>query len=421
MKEKKKKIIILGGGLTGLAAADKLAGKYDVTVLEKQDYLGGLASSFEHKGKWIPRHYHHIFAHDRTTHAYLKRFGLFRDMAWKKIKMAICVGRRIYNFTEPLGLLTFDYLSLFGRIRYGLFGAYVLKVMNPDRIPDRIDARTWLSRYAGKEVTDKLFYQLQGRNKFGIPLESISARQFAHRLKAGEALGKFGYPRKGLKRMVAGLEEDLKRKGVEIIRNAKIKNIDAKKRAITCNKKKLKYDAVINTIPIPEMLKMTTGLPEGYAQRLSRIRYCPCVTVIFGANRFLSKHYWLNILKERIHMLMQHSILFDEYDSKIVWALRYGNSGKDLPLSDEEIKREYLGVVRKFFPDIKIKWARVFKERYASPIYDKDYPFLKPDFRSPVEGFYNAGIAVSYPKIRNMNTALESGLKVAGIVSKNLG
>ena len=98
MKNKKKKIVILGGGLTGLAAAEKLGEKYDVTILEKQDYLGGLAASFEHNGKWIPKHYHHIFDHDYITHSYLKRYGLFKDMTWKKIKMAICVNRKIHNF-----------------------------------------------------------------------------------------------------------------------------------------------------------------------------------------------------------------------------------------------------------------------------------------------------------------------------------
>ncbi len=417
MKNKKKKIIILGGGLTGLAAADKLCDKYDITILEKQNQLGGLAASFDHEGKWIPMHYHHVFDHDYITQSYLKRFGLFNDMAWKKIRMAICVNKKKYNFTEPIGLLTFDYLSLLGRLRYALFGAYVLKLMNPSKIPEKIDARQWLYKYAGKEVADKLFYQLQGRNKFGIPLEDISAKQFAHRLKAGEVMGKFGYPRKGLKLMIDRFEEDLLRNGIKIIQNAKATEIDTKNKTITCDGKKIKYDALINTIPIPEMLKITTGLPKGYIAKLSKIKYCPCVTVVFGTRRFLSKHYWLNILKERVHMIMQHSILFDGYDTKVSWALRYGNSGEDLPLSEEEIKKIYLGVVKKFFPSVEISWSKVFKERYASPIYDKDYPRFKPDFRSPVEGFYNAGIAVSYPKIRNMNTALDSGLKIAGMIS----
>ncbi len=55
----KKKAIVLGGGLAGLAAAEKLldSKKFDVLLLEKASYLGGLASSFQVEGEWIPKFY----------------------------------------------------------------------------------------------------------------------------------------------------------------------------------------------------------------------------------------------------------------------------------------------------------------------------------------------------------------------------
>jgi protoporphyrinogen oxidase len=79
------------------------------------------------------------------------------DVVWKKIKMGICVNKKIYNFTDPINLFRFDYLSFWGRIRYGLFGAYVFTFMDPKRIKDNIDVESWLNKYAGKEVTKKLF------------------------------------------------------------------------------------------------------------------------------------------------------------------------------------------------------------------------------------------------------------------------
>ncbi|MCW5875576.1 MAG: FAD-dependent oxidoreductase [Anaerolineales bacterium] len=49
---KKEKIVLLGGGVGGLAAGYFLArtGKYAVTVLEKEAVIGGLCGSFEHDG-----------------------------------------------------------------------------------------------------------------------------------------------------------------------------------------------------------------------------------------------------------------------------------------------------------------------------------------------------------------------------------
>jgi protoporphyrinogen oxidase len=420
-KIKKKKIIILGGGLTGLAAADKLIIHNNVTIIEKETFLGGLAGSFKYKDKYVPIHYHHVFKHDYITHKYLKRFGLLSDMLFKKIKMCICVNNKQYDFTNPLKLLSFDYLSFWGRIRYGLFGFWALFLMNPDNIPDKLNAKDWLYKVAGIEVTKKIMGLLQARNKFGISLNKISAKQFANRIKAGEAIGKFGYPKKGLQKLIDGMENTLNRRDVTILKNCHIEKIDLKRKTLNIiNGGQIKYDIIINTIPIPEFLNIAINIPKDYKEKLSKISYCPAITVVFGTDKFLSDHYWLNMLNERIHMVMQHSWLYDGYDTKISWALRYGKSYEDFHLSDDEIKKAYLKVVKEYFPHIKIKWSKVFKQKYASPIYHKDYYKNKPDYDSPIKSLYNAGVAVTYPNIRNMNTAFESGMKVANIITENI-
>ena len=63
----RKKIAILGGGLTGLTAGYFLAKKnYQVTIFEKGKILGGLASGFKKTGwQWyLDYAYHHIFSND---------------------------------------------------------------------------------------------------------------------------------------------------------------------------------------------------------------------------------------------------------------------------------------------------------------------------------------------------------------------
>ena len=49
-----KKVIVMGGGLAGLACADEILrkgqGKFDVLVLEKEAYLGGLSATFDKNG-----------------------------------------------------------------------------------------------------------------------------------------------------------------------------------------------------------------------------------------------------------------------------------------------------------------------------------------------------------------------------------
>jgi protoporphyrinogen oxidase len=218
--------------------------------------------------------------------------------------------------------------------------------------------------------------------------------------------------------MIEGIAGNILRNGGKIKLNYDIKEIDLKNKLIN---RKIKYDILINTIPIPEFIKISKNMPLDYKKKVSNVRYCPCVTVVFGTKSFLSRHYWLNIFNERIHMIMQHSNLYDGYDEKINWCLRYGGSEEDLKLNNDEIREKYLDVVKKYFPNCEIVWSKVFKEKYSEPVYDKDYFSYKPCYRTPMRGVYNAGIAVTYPKIRNMNTVFESGLKVAEMVRKDFG
>jgi protoporphyrinogen oxidase len=172
---------------------------------------------------------------------------------------------------------------------------------------------------------------------------------------------------------------------------------------------------------VQEFAHFTKGLPKEYADNLKKLHYTPVVGILFGTKEVLDpENYWINFFGERVHVMYQHSLLIDKYKTKITWVDRYGGSAEDLPKSDEEIKDLYLGVLRKYFPKMDVKFCLVFKDKYAEPIYDKDYAKYAPKYRTPVAGLYNAGIQVTFPKIRNMDVALDSGEKAAQYVLEDL-
>ncbi len=420
----KKKILILGAGLSGLAAADVLLPEYEVLILEKAPFIGGLASSFAMEGELIPRFNHHIVESNTLTLQYLNRYHLMGHNIWQRINLAIAVDGMVYNINHPLKFLRFSYLNFYEKLRFGLFGLYCIHLMNPDKLPDDLDARTWLENYAGKSVTDKVYYQLYGRNKFNIKLEEISAKQFAHRIKEKEFYDLFTFPEQGIQGMVDGLGQDIRDKGGRIILEVSLVELDLQKNTVVYldkgRKQKRTFDLVINTIPVPELLKFTKGLPSDYINQIKRLCYTPVVGLCFGTKEFLDPYnYWINFFHERIHVLYQHSLLIDKYKSKVSWCVRYGGSEEDFMLPDEKIKELYLAALKKYFPTMNLIWCLVFREKYSEPIYDKDYFSYCPKYRTPVSGLYNAGIQVTFPKIRNMNVALESGLEVAKIIRED--
>ncbi|MBT3297513.1 NAD(P)-binding protein [archaeon] len=415
----KKKLIILGGGLSGLAAAEKLSLKYDITIIEAAPFLGGLASNFEKDGKFIPRYYHHIIKSNKTTQEYVKNFGEVdsKKLKWQKIKIAIGFKSKLFNISEILGLLKFNYLNLFEKFRFGTFGLYTLFLMNPDNIDENLDAEKWLNKYAGKNVTKKIFHNLYSRNKFNIPLSRISAKQFANRLFEKEIYDYFTFPEGGYQKMIDNLQSKIELSGGKIMLSTKPDSIDLIEKIMKIDGKEIKYDLLINSIPFQEFVPITKGLPEEFKNQILKIKYCPAVSICFATEQFLDKkNYWINLFDERAHIVMQHSILNDTYSEKISWCLRYGGSEEDLELSEEQIKQDYTEVVKKYFPQCKINWVKVMRTKYGEPIYDIDYHKYMPGYKTPIEGLYFTGIQLTHPKIRNMNVALESGVKVAEIV-----
>ncbi len=84
MKSRVKRIIIVGGGLSGLVAGEILSKKFEVLIFEKEGFLGGLAATFEKDNKQIPMFYHHIIKSNKNTLYYLQRFVRPKKLAKNK-------------------------------------------------------------------------------------------------------------------------------------------------------------------------------------------------------------------------------------------------------------------------------------------------------------------------------------------------
>ena len=122
--------------------------------------------------------------------------------------MAIGVKNKLNTINSVLGLLKFKHLNLYEKIRFGIFGLYTIFLLNPNKLLEGLDAETWLNKYAGKNVTKKIFYHLYSRNKFNIPLKRISAKQFANRLYEKEIQDFFTFPKESYQPIINNLKKD---------------------------------------------------------------------------------------------------------------------------------------------------------------------------------------------------------------------
>src|SRR5262249_41413174 len=100
------RIAVVGGGLAGLRAADRLlhAG-FPVRILEKSPQAGGLVGTLTVGGTPLERFYHHLFTSDVDYVDFAKEFGLDGDIQWLKSRMGFFSGGRLYDFGTPASLL----------------------------------------------------------------------------------------------------------------------------------------------------------------------------------------------------------------------------------------------------------------------------------------------------------------------------
>ena len=127
----KSKILVVGGGITGLVAAYRLLQKKcQVTLVEKYESLGGLLVAFKIKDTYLEKTYHHIFRTDKEIIALIDELGLSKKLKWYESKTALYYKGKIYPFAGAIDLLKFKPLNLIDKLRLGLVKIYLEKENN---------------------------------------------------------------------------------------------------------------------------------------------------------------------------------------------------------------------------------------------------------------------------------------------------
>jgi protoporphyrinogen oxidase len=429
-----RRIAVVGGGLAGLVAADRLlqAG-FAVTVFEKYPEAGGLVGTLSVGGTALERFYHHLFTSDTDYVSFADEFGLGKDILWLKSRMGFFSQGKLWDFGTPASLLKFSPLGILGRLEFVLS---TLKLrQNPEWKPlEKETAAGWMKSHgygrAFDAVWGPLLFQKYGRLADDVGLVWLWGKiSLRTRSRDKSGLGeRLGYLRGSFGRGIAAVLARVKERGGggRTSRPVKIlKKSDGGFRVDYAGGSE-SFDLVLSTVAIPELLRLAPDLPEETRTLWSRISYCHALCPLLELDRQLSPYYWLNIGDRAMPfggVIEQTNFLPPEtYGGRhVVYISNYVQP--DDPkwrMRDEDLWAQYLPALRKINPAFEESWIlrkEISRGEYAQPIIVPDYSALLPAIQTPVPGLYSACMAQIYPEDRGQNYAIRIGREAADLIS----
>lgn len=418
------KTIIIGGGLAGLAAAYKLAGRDEIILIEKEPELGGMASSYGIKAPHlnarvyhIEKYYHHIFASDKELISLIEELGLGNKLEWLRGSTGYYFNGKIYPMNTPFEILRA--LPLLDVIKLTWL---VLKAKNiNDTAPfDNITAKEWIIDTAGESVYNNFFLPLL-QSKFGDNKERVSAAWLLGRVRIRSNRGakgeRLGYMRGGFNALIEKMAGNIRKRGGKIIQGSasKIEIANGSVQGVVVNGERIECNRVISTIAPHILEKIIDTRLLGLDMDIS---YQGTACALLGlSEKIMDDVYWLNI-KDNVPFgaVIEHTNFIppSDYGEHLMYVTSYFQNPESVlwSSSDEELIELYLKGLEKLFPGFreKVKWWHLRRDIDTAPVYEVGYGKKVLPYKTSINELYLAGMfsLANYPE-RSMNGSIKAG------------
>jgi protoporphyrinogen oxidase len=170
----KSPIRIVGGGMTGLTLALRLAQKgIPVVVHERDPYLGGLTSESELGGVPIERFYHCLLPTDTALLDLFSEIGLGASVGWNRVRTGFYTGKALLDMTTTFDFLRFPALNLIDRMRLAWTIAYCGVIRSWEKL-DNEPIGPFLRRHGGDRLFESIWEPLLIA-KLGVDYDRFAA------------------------------------------------------------------------------------------------------------------------------------------------------------------------------------------------------------------------------------------------------
>jgi protoporphyrinogen oxidase len=410
--------LVIGGGISGLAAAHRLARSgVAVTLLESSPRLGGLGTFAEVGGRTVERFYHCVMPTDEHLLPLMEELGLAGDIGWSPTTMGMITGGRRYAFNTARDLLAYRPLSLVQRVRFGVV-SLLLRRLGAGRDLDNTRTEDWLRGLYGNAVWERMFKPLFGM-KFGAAFGDVPARYLWERLGRDSNVATRGYPDGGYGTIIAALRAAIEAEGGVVRTDAPVVALSADTTGVRvelASGERLSASWGVATAPLPA-LRAVADPALAAALPVSNLDYQGVVNVLTVLRRPLDGHYWSPVIDSGTGFdgVVDMSQL---NGNPLVYTMKYCSRTSELfARPDDEIAQEWTAQLLALYPDRlsaeDVAEVRVFRAPFVEPVYPLGYGTSKPGADVPGTRLVLATTAQVYPDVTSWNSSTGLAHRVA--------
>jgi protoporphyrinogen oxidase len=439
-------VVILGAGPAGLATGHELAAHSKrLTVLERNNYVGGLCRTVHDRGYKFDLGGHRWFTKNEDLNNWFRRL-MAGDLVLVERISRIYYGAKYYSYPVSFRDVMKN-TGLFTLMRAGIdfiWASWVYGVMNRQ-------IRTMKDGYTAQfgSTLYKMFFRRYSEKVWGKPCEQLSSDWVSQRSKglsvwtiAREALSQkksdikslieeFMYPRDGYMRIPERMADAVRAAGNEVVLQANVK-------AITYNgpndfevtyqspggEQRQRATHVVSTIPLGALAQMLTPQPDQAVIDAARgLVFRDLITVnLMLRKQQVSRDTWLYVQDEDIIFGRLHepknwskAMVPDEQHTSLVLECFCTVGDAIWSRTDDEVAQrcvQDLVEKLKFITPEEVEGWSVVRTRFAYPVYDLDYlhkiATIK-DFLGRFEGLHIVGRGGAF-RYNNADHSIEMGL-----------
>ena len=432
-------VVVLGGGLAGIAAACEIAAAGRKALLvEKRPFLGGRAFSFPEPetGQEIDNGQHVFLGCCRAYIALLERLGVIGNThlaARLDVPVYNRSGRRGLlrgaNLPAPLhlvpSLLRYPHLGWLDRLRV-LYGGACIQFTDRQRNAAALEGETfadWLRRHHQSEATIAEFWNLITLPTLNDDISDVSADMglmvFQEGVFAGRASSSIGYAKVGLSKLVSEAARSyIGDRGGEVLLGTGIRAIrveDGLVSGVETSSGLLRGDAYISALPPDVLLPLLPAdlAADEFFGRFERIDHAPIVALHVWYDRPVMDDALACFSDSSLQWVFNRTRMQEDsgHDGQYICVSISGAwSYADTPRS--EIEAELLAELARVLPRARranVIRALVIKHPHATFRCLPGINRLRPGSRSPVSNLLLAGEWVRTGWPGTMEGAVRSG------------